>query len=237
MLSPWQSAYTGLLRSASGLGLGRLLMGTGGDDLLNLDLELCGRSAGRARPRRRSGASAGPASGPRRFPRRGSRAASFWDHALAPELARLGRRALARLSPSALAWARARRRASALPPWASPTDRDLASSLARRRERARPSSLAPGERAYVGTLRRLTQSPLLLLERDQSHAWARHLGFTFLFPYFDRDLVELSLRIPPEELIAGGRHKAPLRRVIAARLPSVACRRRRSTSRRPCTRC
>ena len=37
VLSPWQSVYTGLFHSASRLGLGRLLMGTGGDDLLNVD--------------------------------------------------------------------------------------------------------------------------------------------------------------------------------------------------------
>jgi hypothetical protein len=43
-----------------------------------------------------------------------------------------------------------------------------------------------------------------------------------LFPYFDRDLVELTLRIPPAQLVAGGRAKAPLRRLVAERLPSVA---------------
>jgi asparagine synthase (glutamine-hydrolysing) len=67
----------------------------------------------------------------------------------------------------------------------------------------------------------LAQAPLLLIEQDQLYAWARSLGFTFLYPYFDRNLVDLSLRIPPDELIAGGRHKAPLRRLVAARLPSV----------------
>ncbi len=73
----------------------------------------------------------------------------------------------------------------------------------------------------MATVRTLAQAPLLLIERDQSHAWARSLGFTFLYPYFDRDLVDLSLRIPPHELISGGRHKAPLRRLVAERLPSV----------------
>jgi len=74
----------------------------------------------------------------------------------------------------------------------------------------------------VRALRALTQAPLLLFEQDQSHAWAKCLGFTFLFPYFDRDLVELSLRLHPEHLIAGGRAKTPLRRLVAERLPSVA---------------
>ena len=42
VLSPWQSAYSGLLSSASRLGLSRLLMGTGGDDLLNVDPSYAG---------------------------------------------------------------------------------------------------------------------------------------------------------------------------------------------------
>jgi asparagine synthetase B (glutamine-hydrolysing) len=93
--------------------------------------------------------------------------------------------------------------------------------LEQRRQSAATVDLAPGERSYVATIRRLAQAPLLLIEQEQSYAWARSLGFTFLYPYFDRDLVDLSLRIPPDELIAGGRHKAPLRRLVAARLPSV----------------
>lgn len=93
--------------------------------------------------------------------------------------------------------------------------------LEQRRQSAATVELARGERSYVATVRTLAQAPLLLIERDQSYAWARSVGFTFLYPYFDRDLVDLSLRIPPDELIAGGRHKAPLRRLIAARLPAV----------------
>jgi len=60
------------------------------------------------------------------------------------------------------------------------------------------------------------------MELEQSHAWASQGGFRLLFPYFDRDLVELSLRMPPAHLVAGGRAKAPLRRLVAERLPSVA---------------
>jgi asparagine synthase (glutamine-hydrolysing) len=52
-------------------------------------------------------------------------------------------------------------------------------------------------------------------------------GFELLFPYFDRDLVELSLRMPPAHLIAGGGGKAPLRRLVAARLPSVSMPKRK----------
>jgi asparagine synthase (glutamine-hydrolysing) len=223
VLGPWQSAYTGLLRSAGELGLGRLLLGTGGDDLLNVDLgygadclaalDLRGlwrfcRACQRTSP----------------FPGARVARAVLWTGAAAPQIAGLGRAVLERVSPPTLDWLRRRRRSRALPPWASSADRALADALEARRLAASPVELAPGEGSYVRAIRGLSQAPLLLLERDQEHAWARQLGFTLLFPYFDRDLVELSLRIPPEELIAGGRHKAPLRRLVGARLPSVAMR-------------
>jgi asparagine synthetase B (glutamine-hydrolysing) len=108
------------------------------------------------------------------------------------------------------------------PSWVSPVDPELARAIEQRQRANVPPPLAPGERAYVRALRWLTRAPLLLFEHDQAHAWARYLGFTFLFPYFDRDLVELSLRLHPEHLIAGGKAKAPLRRLVAERLPSVA---------------
>jgi asparagine synthase (glutamine-hydrolysing) len=219
VLSPWQSAYSGLFSSASRLGLRRLLMGTGGDDLLNVDPSY---AADRL--------AALDLAGLWRFVRACQATSPFstgrvvrgvlWDHALAPELARAGRRILERASPTALRWFRARRRRRSLPAWSVPVDALLARDLAERRARPAPAAAADGP--YVETLRRLAQSPLLLIERDQSHAWGRHLGFTFLFPYFDRDVVELTLRIRPEDLIAGGRHKAPLRRLVAARAPGAA---------------
>ncbi len=195
-------------------------MGTGGDDLLNVDgsyaadrlaaLDLAAlwrfcRACQRTSPFRASRIARGV----------------FWDHAALPELLRLGARVLRRVSPALLDRMRSRRHLRASPPWALPSNRDLAMLLEERRRSAATVELAPGERSYVAAIRRLAQAPLLLIERDQSYAWARSLGFTFLFPYFDRDLVDLSLRIQPDELIAGGRHKAPLRRLIATRLPSV----------------
>src|SRR5262249_18677823 len=38
VLGPWESVYTGLLRAAGDMGLGRILLGAGGDDLMNVDL-------------------------------------------------------------------------------------------------------------------------------------------------------------------------------------------------------
>ena len=66
-----------------------------------------------------------------------------------------------------------------------------------------------------------------MLEMEQGAAWARSLGFTIFLPYFDRDVVELSLRMHPEHLICGGWSKAPLRRLVAERLPRLQMRRKK----------
>jgi asparagine synthetase B (glutamine-hydrolysing) len=220
VLSPWQALYTGLLGSAAGLGLSRLLMGTGGDDMMTVDLSHgADRLAALDLP------------GLWRFYRAWQRASPFsaarvarvllWDEALKCEGRRVGKAVLTRVAPRGLDWLRAQRQRRQSSQWGSPPDRALAAAVAHRQDHPVPVPLAPGERRYVQALRRLTQAPLLLLECDQAHAWARHLGFTLLYPYFDRDLVELSLRMHPDCLMAGGRSKAPLRRLVAERLPTV----------------
>jgi len=221
VLSPWQALYTGLLESAADLGLTRLLMGTGGDDIMNVDF-----SYGADR------LAALDLRGLWRFYRAWQRTSPFsalrvarvvlWDEALRPEARRVGKAVLARVAPRGLEWVRAHREHRALARWGPPPDPELAAVLTHRRRHQVPMPLAPGERGYVQALRRLTQAPLLLLEYDQSYTWARSHGFTLLYPYLDRDLVEHTLRMHPESLIAGGRAKAPLRRLVAERLPNVA---------------
>ena len=221
VLSPWQALYTGLLESAADRGLTRLLMGTGGDEMMNVDF-----SYGADR------LAALDLRGLWRFYRAWQRTSPFsalrvarvvlWDEALRPEARRVGKAVLSRVAPRGLEWVRARRQRRTLAQLGPPPDAVLAAALAHRRSHPVPVPLAPGERGYVQALRRLTQAPLLLLEYDQSHAWARSHGFTLLYPYLDRDLVEHSLRMHPESLIAGGRAKTPLRRLVAERLPNVA---------------
>lgn len=223
VLSPWQSLYTALFEAGGRLGLGRLLMGTGGDDMLNVDLSYGADCLAaldlralwrffRATQRTSPFSTARIARG------------VFWEGAAAPELKRLARGLLARVSPAGLERLRRRRLRNAVPRWLSPRDRETVEILEHRQLHRAPAQAAPGERAYVLAMRELTQAPLLLLEQDQVHAWTQRLGFTLYLPYFDRDLVELSLRMSPEYLIAGGRHKSPLRQLVADRLPAVRMR-------------
>jgi hypothetical protein len=100
-------------------------------------------------------------------------------------------------------------------------DKKLAGILEERRLSSPEVRLASGERSYVAVLRRLPQSPWFLLELDQAFAWAQRIGFTLLYPYFDRDLMQLLLRFHPEHLLVGGKSKGPLRRMVSERLPIV----------------
>jgi asparagine synthetase B (glutamine-hydrolysing) len=137
------------------------------------------------------------------------------------------------VSPGGLLRLRRHRLQAALRRGICPRDPHLLAALEQRLLKAAEIEPVPGGRAYVGAIRSLTQAPLLLLEQDQSHAWAARLGFRLLLPYFDRDLMELSLRIHPEHLVSGGRSKPLLRRLVAERLPSVPMRAKKVDFTRP----
>ncbi len=208
VLSPWQSVFTSLLRDLAARGRRNLFMGTGGDEMLVVD-ERWAEDLLRAgdlqglwafyRTWRRSAA----------FPAWIIAKTVFWDGAIRPLL---GKGARKLLPP------RPRRRH----PWL-PDDPELHARLA---ERSRPAEPDP-DGAYVGSIRRLLQSPALLQEFDTGHAWGESLGLREFLPYFDRDVMELSLRMRPEHLLVGGKAKGPLRNYVATRLPGLELPRRK----------
>ena len=213
VLSVWQSFYTGLF-SAVPDNCRRLMLGTGGDDLLNVDLSYGADCLATMKLNQLW-----------RFVRVTQRASDFpathvarimlWDYGIKLESRALVSRLLERFSPKIKNWCRSKTFKPAL------LDEEIVTLLQKRRDTAPQTDYASGERRYVQAIRQLTQSPLFLLEHDQAHSWARHTGFTLLYPYFDQDFTAMLLRTPPEYLIAGGRAKAPLRSLVSRRLPSV----------------
>jgi asparagine synthetase B (glutamine-hydrolysing) len=221
VLGIWQSLYTELLSSAAEHGLQKLLMGTGGDEMLTVDLAY-GTDLFQAFDLRRLW----------RFYRAMARTSPFsslrvarlvlWEVAIKPEMLRWVSSGLDRVAPRVKTRLRRNRKPLTPAPWISQSDPTLTETLKRRRLTSTPVELASGEGAYVRAIRGLSQSPQLMLELEQGEAWAQDSGFTVLYPFFDRDLVDLLLRAHPEHLIAGGRAKTPLRRLVAERLPSVS---------------
>ena len=221
VLSPWQPMHTGLLRIAADLGLRRPLMGSGGDELFNVDLAYGADCLARLDVRElwrfcRAFQRTSP------WPPLRAAKVVLWDRTIKREVRRVAGSVLDGLVPGSLARVRRRRHERLRPAWLIPADRVLQEALAHRHLDQPPVPAAPGERAYVTAIRSLPQSPQFLLEHDHISAWGRALGLTLLYPYFDRDLVELTMRLPPRHLISAGRFKTPLRRLVAERLPGVA---------------
>jgi asparagine synthase (glutamine-hydrolysing) len=213
-----QSMYRGLLESGSLEGLDKLLMGTGGDEMYVVDVGYamdCLTSL--------------DLTGLWRYYRTIARASSspslhiarniFWSFTAKLILVQGIRSTLEALSQSLAN--KVRTRHLALEDWLLPSDPVLKETVLDRRLCPPEVEMAPGEGSYIRAIRGLVQSSYLMSSMDQSYAWTGQAGFTLLYPYFDRDLVELSLRMPPEYLISGDLDKAPLRRLVAERLPAV----------------
>jgi asparagine synthase (glutamine-hydrolysing) len=223
VLSMWQSVYTSLLEIGSRRGLSGLMLGSGGDETLGVD-ETYGADClarGRLGALWRYYRAA-----QRSSPLSGTRVASvvLWRgaarRALIDVANEIGRRRPSfgrHLERQRLdLW---RRR----DPWMLPERlRRLATREAGAHDRD-----ASTEWRYRRKMRRLAQHPLLMLEMDQASTWALRLGYRCFYPFWDRQVVELLLRTHPERLIAGGRFKGPLRRLVAERLRNVELPRRK----------
>lgn len=221
VMSAWQPMYVRLLQSAAGQGLRRLMNGTGGDEMYYVNMGYAADCLGSFELQNlwrfcRACQAAWP-DAPGRVAR-----SVVWDAAIKGLLRQRARAFLDVAAPRARDWLIKRRLRGTRPPWLALTDSTLIARLEQRPLETHPVPTAPGEGTYVRAIRMLSQSPAVSMELEQARAWAGQAGFRLLFPYFDRDLVELSLRMPPEHLIAGGRAKAPLHRLVADRLPSVA---------------
>jgi asparagine synthetase B (glutamine-hydrolysing) len=221
VISMWEPAYSGLLRTAADRGLRGLMMGTGGDDLLCVDLSYgadCLASGDLRRLWRFYHACRRTSA----YPALRIARAVFWHGALDPALHRLVGSTLGFISPAGTEWLRKeRRRRAAVRPWLSRADAGVVRALEDRRSDPIPVEMAPGEGAYVRVIRYLSQAPMLQLEMEQGALFIRSLGLDLFLPYFDRDVMELLLRMRPEHLIDGGYHKGPLRRLVGERLPMI----------------
>lgn len=227
LVSAWQPVYAGLFRSATGLGCRGLMMGSGGDDLLCVSLSYAAACLARGHFRRlwrfyQACRQTSSYSGAR------VARAVFWHAAIVPDLRRLAGSTLSALAPAFTEWLRReRRRHAVLRPWLTRTDHHLVEALQERRANQPPIETAPGEGAYVRVIRYLLQAPMLQLDMEQGAWFVSSLGLRSYFPYFDRDVVELLLRAHPEHLVDGGYHKAPLRRLVAQKLPLLDARARK----------
>ncbi|MCA9670916.1 MAG: PqqD family peptide modification chaperone [Myxococcales bacterium] len=209
ILSMWQWAFDALLAGATDGR--RVMMGTGGDEMFIVDARyaedlLRAGDLRRLLPFVRAWLATSP------LPTRRVLAELLWRAGARPLLADTLGPQLTRLLRSVLAFGRS---VSPAPPALStrPVTELLEARAAR--EARRDGS------AYVAALRELVHGPTLMLELDQSGAWSARHGRRLCYPFFDRDLVELALRLPPEHLYRRGQMKSPLRELVARELPAL----------------
>ena len=222
VLNLFQGLTLGLLRSASSRACRGLLTGTGGDELFDVD------------PIHAADCLAAGAwadlwrfvlSCHRSWPGSPGQIARdiLWNNALRPRARELAKAALGSLFEPLGPWATRRRSTGRLPPWLGPAATSLLPRIFERRSSPRTPS-APEDSRYLRTLRSLPQSILLMVELEQAFAWTHQAGVTLLYPFFDPDVVELALRTPPQHLLGGGWAKAPLRSLVAQRIPAMTAR-------------
>jgi asparagine synthetase B (glutamine-hydrolysing) len=218
VINIWQSFFSGLLDTAAKHNYNKMLMGTGGDEMFIVDPNWAYDLLSTFQLKKlahyyRTIAAASPA------PRREVVRVLLWERAIKPILMSIARKRLGRVVPKIRNTIRADR--PVFPQWISTQDKRLIGSLKFRLRNPVPIEMAPEEGAYVRSIRKLPLSPLLMIEIEQAYFRAKHSGFSFFYPYFDLDLMELALRMNPEYLLKDGLAKAPLRHFVHNRIPSV----------------
>ncbi len=217
VMSLWQPAYTSLLGRGSEAGLSRLLVGTGGDETLGVEDSFAADRLWK-----------GDVRGLWRFIRTTQANASgsflavvrylLWRQGARPLLRQAALQKASRRAPSLhrrfqeMRLRRWRRRV----PWIE--SERLRASLPRE---DREESIADGGGPYLRKARWFVQHPQIAMEKDQGATWGDAMGYQRFYPFWDRDLAELLFRFHPQELLAGGRFKAPLRALVAQRLPKI----------------
>lgn len=215
VLGLWQGLYSTLFITARDMGLHRVLFGTGGDEMLVVDTRYAHDLFVR-----------GDVPGLVEFIRAWQRTSPFsalrvahyilWQAALKPTLISQARRMV---GPTGARMYHAVR--NRFHPGIMPLRPRMTQALQDRARKSISVELGRGEGRYIEAMRELPQTPSLSLELEQGREWAGRFGVRILYPFFDRDFVDLALRVHPRHLYQGGRMKGPLRELVMKKLPSV----------------
>lgn len=210
----WTPPYLTLARMAARHGVDTVLSGEGGDEWLAMpawhaaDLLKRGDLSGWYRFAQMWRASEGGASGE-------VFRALGWRFGLRP----LAGQWISRVSPAGWDRNRAVRLLDSDPAWIAPDP----GVRAEQRRRA-PAALGPANPPHgfrCADFRICLDDAMTAVQLEEAYTFGQMLGVRFLMPYYDPDLVELTCRMPPAELNAGGRLRGLQRKRLAARLPDL----------------
>jgi asparagine synthase (glutamine-hydrolysing) len=223
MLNLWNPAYTALAQHGKAQGCRTILTGNGGDEwlavspFLSADLMRSGDVAGFIRfamSLKRS--------------YKGSRLSlwrgAVWTFGIRPLLSS----AVGAVAPEWWHHDRERRLVASTPSWLAP-DKALRAAMDARAGRNVADSNPPNG-FYRRDTRTALDHPLMAIELEEHFELGRRLGQRILHPYWDVDLVDLLLRIPPPELNQGGRAKGIVRSMLARRFPDLGFERHKKVT-------
>lgn len=80
---------------------------------------------------------------------------------------------------------------------------------------------------YMRMARRFIDHPLLTIEMEEIFETSRRTGVPLFMPFWDRDLIDLLYRIPPDLLNQGGRSKGLVREMLSRRFPDLGFERQK----------
>lgn len=232
--NPWLPAYEHLADVAAARGAKVVLTGSGGDEWLTVSpmyaADLIRRLdvAGLVRLTRSHARSYDVSPLPLALN-------MLWRFGGRPLLHDLARRAITATAPQVLQRRRIRlaRAALASCPWLAPAsslrrtlaarDEEWAVAMAER-DRTLPRH---GPREYFRACQEGLTHPLVSMEAEEVYEYSRSRGVEVRHPYYDTRLVEFLHRTPPALLSRGGRSKALIRELLAARFPALQFERQR----------
>lgn len=223
MLNLWNPAYAALASQGQARGCSTILTGNGGDEwlavspFLSADLIKAGDVAGFirfAQTLRRS----------YKASRLSMWHGAVWTFGIRPLMSS----AAGAVAPTWWRGSRERRLIASTPAWLAP-DKSLRAAMDARagRNLADPN---PPNGFYRRDTRTALDHPLMAIELEEHFELGRRLGQSILHPYWDADLVDLLLRIPPARLNQGGRAKGMVRQMLARRFPGLGFERHKKVA-------
>lgn len=112
-----------------------------------------------------------------------------------------------------------------LSPWIAP-DRQVRAAMDARLD-AFIAEARPRGGFYAREMLATLAHPCVTGSLEETYEFGRRVGIRQAHPYWDVDLVEFLCRMPPRMLDVNGRSKAPLRRMLQQRFPSLGFERQK----------
>ena len=115
------------------------------------------------------------------------------------------------------------------PAWLIPSEKvRREADLHAERNREPELTVGRGEGGYYMRMaRRFIDHPLLTIEMEEIFETSRRTGVPQFMPFWDRDLIDLLYRIPPDLLNQGGRSKGLVREMLSRRFPGLGFERQK----------